>query len=289
MHSHPPRCWPTSRTPVFFSLLFPVYLQQVLSILDTNRRRSSETSLQREQFSLPVAPKKISRDDVADKVICVLTSLLASPASLSSLLATLQPHSPCPTPCQTHMRCSVQLTGLTLTSHLPNSSLLRGRLGSFLFLFTCVCVKLLQSLCEPMDCSLPGSSVHGILQARTLEWVAMPSSRGSSWYKYQTCVPCISCIGRWVLYHECGLGSPFLFTWFFLLYIFVWQYIFKINSLYMFVCLAALGLSCVVWDVSLWFSDCLWFCVRVIAPWHVGSLFLHQGLNPCPLHCKADS
>ena len=35
-------------------------------------------------------------------------------------------------------------------------------------------------LCNPMDCSPPGSSVHGILQARILEWVAMPSSRGSS-------------------------------------------------------------------------------------------------------------
>ena len=36
------------------------------------------------------------------------------------------------------------------------------------------------TLCDPMDCTLPGSSVNGILQARTLEWVAMPSSRGSS-------------------------------------------------------------------------------------------------------------
>ena len=35
-------------------------------------------------------------------------------------------------------------------------------------------------LCDPMDCSLPGCSVHGILQARLLEWVAMPSSSGSS-------------------------------------------------------------------------------------------------------------
>ena len=43
--------------------------------------------------------------------------------------------------------------------------------------------KLLQScptLCSAMDCSLPGSSVHGILQARILEWVSMSSSRGSS-------------------------------------------------------------------------------------------------------------
>ena len=40
--------------------------------------------------------------------------------------------------------------------------------------------QLCPTLCNPMDCSLPGSSVHGILQARTVEWVAMPSSRGSS-------------------------------------------------------------------------------------------------------------
>ena len=36
------------------------------------------------------------------------------------------------------------------------------------------------TLCDPMDCSLPGSSVRGIFQARVLEWVAIPFSRGSS-------------------------------------------------------------------------------------------------------------
>jgi len=36
------------------------------------------------------------------------------------------------------------------------------------------------TLCDPTDCSMPGSSVHGILQARILEWIALPSSRGSS-------------------------------------------------------------------------------------------------------------
>ena len=36
------------------------------------------------------------------------------------------------------------------------------------------------TLGDPIDCSPPGSSIHGILQARILEWVAMPSSRGSS-------------------------------------------------------------------------------------------------------------
>ena len=47
----------------------------------------------------------------------------------------------------------------------------------------CVCVKVAQScltLCDPMDWSLPDFSVHGILQARILEWVAIPFSRGSS-------------------------------------------------------------------------------------------------------------
>ena len=48
---------------------------------------------------------------------------------------------------------------------------------------TTVCVLVSQScptLCNPMDCSLPGSSIHGILQARILEWIAISFSRGSS-------------------------------------------------------------------------------------------------------------
>ena len=48
-------------------------------------------------------------------------------------------------------------------------------------------------LCNPMDCSLPGSSVHGILQARILEWVAMSSSRESSQPRNQMHVSCGSC------------------------------------------------------------------------------------------------
>ena len=56
-------------------------------------------------------------------------------------------------------------------------------------------------LCDPMDCSPPGSSIHGILQARILEWVAFSFSRGSSRLKGRTYISCISCLGRWVLYH----------------------------------------------------------------------------------------
>ena len=49
-------------------------------------------------------------------------------------------------------------------------------------------LQLCWTLCDPMDCSLPSSSVHGILQAKTLEWVAIPFSRGSSQARNQTWV-----------------------------------------------------------------------------------------------------
>ena len=48
------------------------------------------------------------------------------------------------------------------------------------------------TLCNPVDCSPPGSSVHGILQARILEWVAISSSRGSSQPRDRTQVSCIA-------------------------------------------------------------------------------------------------
>ena len=57
----------------------------------------------------------------------------------------------------------------------------------------CLVPQSCPTLCNPMDCSLPGSSVHRILQARILEWVAMPSSRGSSSPRDRTQVSCIAC------------------------------------------------------------------------------------------------
>ena len=78
------------------------------------------------------------------------------------------------------------------------------------------------SLCDPMNYNLPRSSVHGILQASILEWVAMPSSRGSSQLRDQTRVSCVSCVDGWVL--------------FFFLVLFIY--------------LAALGLSCSMWDLA---------------------------------------
>ena len=65
---------------------------------------------------------------------------------------------------------------------------------SVVVLFTKLCL----ALCDPTNCSLPGSSIHGILQARVLEWVAISFSRGSSQPRDQTR---ISCVGRQILYH----------------------------------------------------------------------------------------
>ena len=64
------------------------------------------------------------------------------------------------------------------------------------------------TLCYPMDCSLPDSSVHGILQARLLEQSAISFSRGSPWSRDWTQVSYISCVGRWVLYQLSHQGSP---------------------------------------------------------------------------------
>ena len=70
-------------------------------------------------------------------------------------------------------------------------------------LWTFLVVVVIQSLspfwlCNPMDCSLPGSFVHGISQAKIQDWVAISSSRGASQPRDRTHV---SCTGRWILYH----------------------------------------------------------------------------------------
>ena len=85
----------------------------------------------------------------------------------------------------------------------------------------CVCVcaracvhtrsvtQLCLTVCNPLDGSLPGSSIHQILQARILEWVAISFSRRSSWHRDWTHVFCISGIGRQILYHCTTWKAPF--------------------------------------------------------------------------------
>ena len=64
---------------------------------------------------------------------------------------------------------------------------------------TCMCRhSVVSDLCSPIDCSPPGSSVHGLFQARILEWAAISSSRVSSQSRDWICV---SCFGRRILYH----------------------------------------------------------------------------------------
>ena len=78
------------------------------------------------------------------------------------------------------------------------------------YMCACVHAKWLQScptLCNPMDCSSPVSSDLGILQARILEWVAIPSSRGSSSPRDWTQVFCSSCIAGGFFTAE-PLGKP---------------------------------------------------------------------------------
>ena len=98
---------------------------------------------------------------------------------------------------------------------LPSMCICWGSVCSLLSIHVqyrkCIYAKSLHScmtLCDPMDCSSLGSSAHGVLQARILEWVAMPSSSGSSRPRVRTHVSFISCIGRRTLYHLRHLGSP---------------------------------------------------------------------------------
>ena len=63
----------------------------------------------------------------------------------------------------------------------------------------------LQLFCDTIDSSLPDSSVHGISQARILEWVAIFFSRGSSWPRDRTH---LSCIGRWILHRWPTRDAP---------------------------------------------------------------------------------
>ena len=88
---------------------------------------------------------------------------------------------------------------------LPNFSQSMKLWATFKLRRTCLHMCALShsvlSDCDPMDCSLPSSSVHGIFQARILDSVAISSSRESSQPRDQTHVSWGSCIGRWILCH----------------------------------------------------------------------------------------
>ena len=68
------------------------------------------------------------------------------------------------------------------------------------------------AICDSMDCSLAGSSVHGILQGRILEWVAVSFPKGSSWSRDRTWASCIA--GRF-FYHLSHQGSPAFYCYYY--------------------------------------------------------------------------
>ena len=74
-------------------------------------------------------------------------------------------------------------------------------LFQFLDICACVCVCSVVSNSLWLPCTDPPGIFHGILQARMLQWVAIPYSRGSSWPRDGTWVCCVSFTGRWILYH----------------------------------------------------------------------------------------
>ena len=92
---------------------------------------------------------------------------------------------------------------------VPSSSWVltwRKGIGSSLGSLLCARVLSCVQLCDPVGCNPPGSSVHEIFRARILKWVAISSSRGSSWPRDWTCISWtrvsgISLIGRQILYH----------------------------------------------------------------------------------------
>ena len=111
-----------------------------------------------------------------------------SPTFVHTAAATL--------PCPPHLhwqsaryRTRCVLRGITIVSQI-----------SCMYAYSLALSRL--ALCNSMDCSPPGSSGHGIFQARRLEWVVIPFSMSSSQARDWTHDSCVSCIGRQILYHR---------------------------------------------------------------------------------------
>ena len=125
------------------------------------------------------------------------------------------------------------------------------------------------TLCDPMDCSLPGSSVHWILQARILEWVAISFAREYSWPRDRTQVSCIAgrCFTVWAtrersvqtLSHFENFPCLSAWEWFFLFW-----FLCACHRVVFFVCLFVFFTSsCLI--LPLWFFIQLSFSIRLLA------------------------
>ena len=112
----------------------------------------------------------------------------------------------------TGMHVSFQI--MSTSEYMPRSGINAETLGfspDGACVCVCVCVCCVQScltLCDPLDCSPPSSSVHGNPQTRVLEQVAISSFRGSSRPRDRTRVSLVSCISKQILYHCITREAP---------------------------------------------------------------------------------
>ena len=97
------------------------------------------------------------------------------------------------------LSCSIQGSNCCILTHIHVSQETGERERE------CDVAQSCLTLCDPMDCSLPSSSVHGLFQAILLKWIAISFSKGCSQPRDRTWV---SRIGRWTLYHWSHQGSP---------------------------------------------------------------------------------
>ena len=128
----------------------------------------------------------------ADTFISLRFFLISDPFIVAHL------HSGCEKSSSMASLCLSWLLGMTQRHQLGqwDGSSLLGTSGKA-FVWACLVAQSGLTLCNLIDCRLSGFPVHGILQARILEWVAISSFRGSSQPRVQTQV---SCIGRWIPY-----------------------------------------------------------------------------------------
>ena len=155
------------------------------------------------------------------------------------------------------------------------------------------------TLCNPVDCGLPGFSVSGVLQARILEWVVIPFSRGSSWPGDWTQVSCIAggFFTNWATrealrkhkhsYKEAYTLGTAKILGNHLIQIIKENLFVKVNNhppIPLFYKQNKYLLSSLSPSLLSFFLKLFIFLSHAI--WHVGSLFPNQGLNPWPLYWK---
>ena len=147
-------------------------------------------------------------------------------------------------------------SSMVLLTAAQNSFLSYSGSPTSVVMCVCMCTQSCLTLHNPIDCSLSSSCVYGILQARILERVVMSCSRGSSWLMDQTCISCVSFIGRQILYHwatsEALLWNfrRLIFSFFFFLFFF---FIFTVWILSLVLSLSPLSLSIYIYFFPLFY------------------------------------